>query len=140
MASIVGLAALSAQPAGATPGVKGTCDLFLNKKPPEYAGPSQIFYEVVVDCALAAPTDVRDSITLWGSDKWEDDRLWTDRPPHHQNDKFLHETFIVHENYLDEDLADEDEIYAIVNFKRPTGGDLRIKTNKVVGWYGQFGI
>ncbi|GAB3661912.1 hypothetical protein GCM10027589_24510 [Actinocorallia lasiicapitis] len=118
-AAAVGLAAAPAEAAGEH------CNLYIDPNSPVYAW-------VVNACTPRNSSDVLTSTVYWGSDTFEDDRLFVRSNPA-RNDQFY-----VYTNWLDEDGEQGDEIYARAWFRTPSGSTYSVKSNEVHGYWENF--
>ncbi|GIH22881.1 hypothetical protein Aph01nite_11910 [Acrocarpospora phusangensis] len=123
-AVVMGLTMFTAGSASAAQA--GSCNL-LN-------GPSRNhFVDLFLTCPPKSPGDVIWKINLWGDDTISDNRIHT-----YYVDCDLPSTVTmnIHENRLNEDIADRDEIYAGVWFRRPDGSTYGIQSITIAGWWG----
>jgi hypothetical protein len=88
------------------------------------------FVRVTLTCANRANGDNIDVFKLYGEDVVTDNLLYTVATRTAQT------SLVIHENYLNEDISDRDEIYATAWIRKPNGSVYRISSNKLTGWWG----
>ncbi|GIH23437.1 hypothetical protein Aph01nite_17470 [Acrocarpospora phusangensis] len=116
------LVTVQAAPAQAT--AAGSC--YLSVTGTGYPG----FHKVNLNCVPAATGDVMAVYKVYGEDTFSDDLLFV------VDTRKSSYTFTTHENYINEDFPDWDEIYVTAWYRKPNGSLYRIRSNKVNGAWG----
>jgi hypothetical protein len=123
-AAAMGLTMLASTPANAAQA--GYCGLQAKRAAGEYMN-------LILNCPPHSSGDQLYKIELWADDSWSDDRIHT----YYANCDPRPVTMTIHENWLNEDLADRDEVYARAWYRKTNNTIYSIQSaTNVTGWWG----